>query len=163
MASKTANTEKLKKIFAEKGCFSEEFYEQVRLFVVFLQYRFTGFYDEDLQSHCILKIFESMKYYTGEINIASWCFSVVRNQCSSFLYRKQKSLRNDDISDMELPELEQPPSGEFTHEDQILEPLKQMEKLEVVIPEGDLLEDFNLMEKENPLFRFALWHKIMAT
>jgi len=80
----------LKKAYEAHGPRSVEFFNVVKNFVIFLEYRYMGREEEELFWRCYSRLLESMEYYTGDINIASWTYSTVRNQISAYLYSLKK-------------------------------------------------------------------------
>lgn len=102
----------LKKAYDQYGPTSTEFCECVDNFIKFLQFKYIGRYSEDLQQQCYMKLFESFSYYNQDrLNIASWVYTIVRNQISGWLYKEKQGAHHsedgldeigDEVDDSEM-------------------------------------------------------------
>lgn len=101
----------LNKAYKEHGVLSVEFYEVLEKFIYFVQYRYMGKKDEEVFWKSYSRIIESMSYYTGDIHIASWVYSIVRNQISAHFYQLKKE-RNQIREGLEMI---QAPPGRNTY------------------------------------------------
>lgn len=153
----------LEYIFKTYGGDSNQFFEKVKKFIVFLQYRYTGVYDEDLQSICSIKLVDSFRYYTpGKVNIGTWVYSVVRNQISSYLFKRRK--RVNEIPDIGLENMpDEGNLGADAHERAVkfntyLETaLNMFNRIDVEDTSAGIVESFEHLSMEHPLTRTLLW------
>lgn len=91
MKPKSVNTGELLRLYREEGRDSSEFCNQVKKFIVYLQWRHVGRVDEDLSADCFLRLWKSWEYYDEtRTNVVTWIYSVVRSSVSSFLYKLKK-------------------------------------------------------------------------
>ena len=162
-ASGNVNVAVLREVFKKYGGESPEFEDQVRRFISFLMYRYMGCYDEDCHNDCYLRLLESFSYYNPtRCNIGSWVYTVVRNRVSSFLYWKQKILRESGtLSETMVAEGEGGLSQEVLDGDEWTAALRGflLVKIVPIDPAGNLDELVHCCGGDHPLNRRVLWEK----
>lgn len=90
----SAEASELKRIYAEFGVNTEEFYHQVIKFFWYLQQRYIGRRVPELDNDFWAKLVLSMEYYDpSKLNIVSWCHTIGRGVCSSYTYHWKKRLQ----------------------------------------------------------------------
>lgn len=163
---KSVNTSELVRLFTEYGPSSNEFAEYCKNFIIFLQLRYMGSVDEDCQQYCWKKLMSSFKYYDAErgANLATWVYSVVRNEISGFLYRKRKVSNEISLEDESLQGegsvnslSEDPDTGDYS-EEQAQWLLKSFKRLEVQWNgDAEVVDSLRALGFENSLVRTVLW------
>jgi len=168
--TKTVNTDELVRRFTEYGPFSNEFAEYCKNFIVFLQMRYMGWVDEDCQQLCWRKLMASFSYYDAErgANLATWVYSVVRNEISGFLYRRKRELNQVPLDDDSLKGEEgveflsvDPDRGDYT-EEQTQWIFKSFKRLDVQwVGKGDTSDGLRDLGFQNALVRTILWENMI--
>lgn len=151
------NLAALIKVYKTLGPNAPEFWAMVDKFIVFLQYRHMGWFDQDLQSHCKLKILESFAYYKPDkVNIGTWIYSVVRNQISSHCYHhRRRSMESpDELENIDegVDHFRNIPIREF-----LGTALFNFTRLVVEDSSGRFETDFSEYDKDHPLVKAVLW------
>lgn len=150
---------RLTRVYEEFGPLSEEFYYEVKNFLAYLQHRYLGYYDEDVQIDCYEKVVRSFSEYDPtKSNIATWIHTIVRYHISNVRYSMNKrtfregSSLNDSM-----------PGGVFDHEgigerDRVLSCVGNFCKISIQSQDSDFLNSISVV-REHPISIRALWEE----
>lgn len=149
----------LAKVYKTFGQNSPEFFDQIKHFVAYVQIRFMGRVDEDLQQQIYLRLVKSFTYYDGKTNIGTWVFSVARHQVSSHIYHHRKRMKESEDG------LEKLDDGTC-----VIRLLQDKERVETFLDsfydialelvDGDLAEQFESLSTKCALVRAFMWSRI---
>ncbi len=129
--------------------------------VIFVQLRYIGRKDEDVQHNVYVRILQSLEYYdAGQTNIGTWVFSIARNQCSSHNYYRKKRQRE---SEEPLLFCQVEDSNHLAYlERDVVERFFESHHRIMIDPSEDYYDEFVELDSENLLKKALLWEVISS-
>jgi DNA-directed RNA polymerase specialized sigma subunit len=158
MKGKKPSLKVLREAYETYGGKSPEFLEAVRGLIIFVMWRYTGFYSEDLFQIAYQRVLESFAYYDStRANIATFIFAVVRNRASNYLYHTGKRLFESADS---LPYLESDDNAIAELEDTLdcEASLKKLKRIRVIGDKREVTEFCKQAGEDSFHYRFLIWN-----
>lgn len=165
---KKQDTQGLKEVFKEHGVQSPEMVEYSFRYFRYLIIRYAREFDEDLYQTCYARVVASIigetdletgefkePYYDAEkTNIATWIHSIVRNQASSYLYKKKKDMKHSEDGLEFVPDKD----DEFADIDERDTKLIALSSLGIQITnKRQLCEEIVRFPNDHPALRILQW------
>jgi oligoendopeptidase F len=157
------NAKALARVFKEYGVHSQEFHDQIKGFIIFLQLRYDNNVDNDTINDCYMRLLEALtSYYQPGKNISTFCYTVIRNRIATLQYRRKKFNKQS-----------------FELKEEILETLSTAEKEEIErldVEENNIYLNNSLrvlkinscyspepVNQDSGIFRLISWEKKLCT
>jgi hypothetical protein len=147
------------KIYVEKGPLSTEFYEAIHNLLAYLQHRYIGSYDEDVQVDCYLRVIKSFEEYDpNRSNLVTWIHTIIRFYLSNVRYSINKRLIREGTQLHDGME-----GGYFDYEgvrerDRVATCISRLTRVKVISPNSDFSGDVS-SNADHPLNIRALWEE----